>query len=190
MSVDKLVTTLKKEAALQEKAILEKSQKEAEGILLSAREKVEELDGQIKKIEAELEAKKEYLQEGQKILMERRQSSWLESEQIKAFKSHCKDLYREFIASDVYDNFVEREFRKIQKMFKDVEEVRADAITREVFNRKIKDVKNVFADKTVEDGFLVKTSKGKINIVCNFEGRFEKVWAMQAPKYVLEMRRI
>jgi|TARA_Y100000294_G_scaffold162063_1_gene166923 vacuolar-type H+-ATPase subunit E/Vma4 len=189
MSVDKLLRTIKKEAELQGKAILEEAKEESDKILLSAEKKVLEMDAQIKKLNAELDAKNEYLRISRQTMFERRQKTRLENEYIKAFKSQCKFLYREFMSSREYADFIHREYRKIQNELNDIEEIRADAVTHGVFAKHIKDAKNVFVDESIEDGFMVKASKGKIKISCNFEGRFEKVWAQTAPEFVDKLAR-
>lgn len=187
MSVDKLITTLKKEAELQEKAVLAEARKEADNTALSAGKKAAEIDEQIRKIEAELEAKKEYLQNSQKILLERRKKSWLENEYLDAFKTRCRELYRDFMSSGEYKNFIEREFKKVQAKLENIEEVRADTTTVKALNDSLKGSVKVSVDETVTEGFLVIASGGKIKILSNFEGRFQKVWSETAPKYVKQI---
>ena len=184
MSVDKLVTTIKKEAELQEKAILKEAKKESDRIRLSAEKKVLEMEAQINKLKTELNAKNEYIRKSRQIMLERCQKTRLENEHIKALKSECKVLYRKFMSSKEYVNFIQQEYRKIKHDLNDIEEIRADAATSEVFAKHIKDAKNVFLDESIEDGFMVKASKGKIKIYCTYEGRFEKVWAQTASEFV------
>lgn len=185
MSVDRLVLALRKEADLKEKAILAEAKEKADRILLSADKKVAKIEAEIKKVENELHSKNAYLQSSEQVLKDRRKKIWFENEYIKALKSRCKALYREFMSSGEYTDFVERELRKIQEELRDVEEIRADVITSMAFSEQIKkEVKNVYVDETLEDGFLVKASDGRINIFCNYEGRFEKVWKQVATRFV------
>ncbi len=88
------------------------------------------------------------------------------------------------MSSKEYVNFIQEEYRKIKHDLNDIEEIRADVVTSEVFGKHIKDAKNIFVDKSIEDGFIVKASRGKIKIYCSYEGRFEKVWAQRAPEFV------
>ncbi len=184
MSVDKLLTTIKKEAGLQEKAILKEAKEESDKVLLSAEKKVLEMDAQIKKLKAELDAKNEYMRISRQTMLERRQKTRLENEYVKALKSKCKVLYREFMSSKEYVNFIQQEYKKIKHELNGIEEIRADVVTSEVFGKHVKDAKKIFVDETIEDGFMVKAYRGRTKIYCNFEGRFEKVWAQAAPEFV------
>ena len=184
MSIDKLSIALKKEAELQEKSILTKAKSEAAEILASAEKKVIAIETEINNVEAEIEAKNKYLQTSQQILADRRKKNQLENVYVLALKSQCKVLYKKFMTSKEYAGFLQNEFQKIKNELKKIEEIRADAISCKVFNTIKENNFHIYEDKAIEDGFIVKADEGKIKVLCNFESRFEKVWAKSAPEFV------
>jgi cell division septum initiation protein DivIVA len=185
MSVEKLLSAMKKEAELREKAILEKADGEARGILSSAREQLEALEAMISKEEKESALRRESLRLAGGRMLERKRAILAQYQAQSVLFKECASMFRRFMDSPAYAEFIEREYGKVNEELGAVDEVRADPQTAAILKKL--NVPSVVLDEGVHDGFIAFSTTGRKKISCLFSLRLEKKWRDAAPGFVARL---
>ncbi|MBI5186506.1 MAG: hypothetical protein HZA01_12390 [Nitrospinae bacterium] len=186
MSVEKLLSALKKEAELREKTILEEAEVEARGVLSSAREQLEALEARISKEEKECALRRESLRLAGEKMLERKRATLAQNKTLSEVFTECASLFQDFMKSTAYAAFIEREYGKVKEELGAVEEVRADPLTAAILRGL--NAPSVVQDKEVRDGFIASSCAGKTRISCIFSLRLEKKWREAGPGFVFKLK--
>lgn len=190
MSVEKLILSLKKGGRLRQEAILEAAREESEKILAGAREKVSVINSQIEHEKEKLAEKIKRIENSRKTVRARAEMSSLVKRYTDSIKALCRENYRKFMESGVYNGFIKNQMENVRNELKDVSEFRADARTARVISPHIKGAEKVMEDASVNEGFVAVSKDGRVKVWCDLATMMEKAWSYRAPDIVKKVHEV
>ncbi len=184
MSIEKLLSALRRETDLKEIALLKEAEEKAHSILASARENADEIDSQKEKLEKELTAKRESVRLAKERMHARKMVILAQDRTISDVLAECRTMAAHFMETPAYADFLTKEYKRIKGEVGAIETVIANEKTAAIFNLGDLHLSQVVLDEAVKDGFVAVAEKGRTKVLCLFHLLAEKAWNDAAPRFV------
>jgi len=187
MGIDKLLAVLKKEADLKEQAMLRQARDEAGKIIRSANSQVAAIDLEIEKLKRLAIDRQNAYRAAARKMAQRAESAYRQSRVVSAAFEECEEMFRGFMATGRYQEFVRDRYSTIRDELGGVKKIVADKVTASVLEKL--NITGVSVDDGVGLGFVAESDDGAAKIFCLFRLSLEKLWSDIASRFAGELEK-